>query len=40
MEVVMDFVRGEGSAVGKPFPLWPARGADAVQDSVLGQLRA
>jgi len=32
MEVVVDVVRGEGRAAGKPFPLWLALGADAVQD--------
>jgi len=31
MEVVVDVVRGEGRAAGKPFPLWLALGADAVQ---------
>ena len=32
MEVVVDIVRGEGRAAGKPFPLWLALGADAVKD--------
>jgi len=32
MEVVVDVVRGEGRAAGKPFPLWLALGADAVKD--------
>lgn len=32
MEVVVDVVRGEGRAAGKPFPLWLALGADAVRD--------
>ena len=31
MEVVVDVVRGEGRATGRPFPLWLALGADAVQ---------
>ena len=30
MEVVVDVVRGEGRAAGRPFPLWLALGADAV----------
>ena len=32
MEVVVDVVRGEGAAAGRPFPLWLALGADAVRD--------
>ena len=32
MEVVVDVVKGQGSAAGKPFPLWLALGADAVKD--------
>jgi len=32
MEVVVDVVRGEGRAAGRPFPLWLALGADAVRD--------
>lgn len=32
MDVVVDVVRGEGRAAGKPFPLWLALGADAVRD--------
>jgi hypothetical protein len=32
MDVVVDVVRGEGRAAGKPFPLWLALGADAVKD--------
>lgn len=32
MEVVVDVVRGEGGAAGKPFPLWLALGTDAVRD--------
>jgi len=32
MEVVVDVVRGEGRAAGRPFPLWLALGADAVKD--------
>jgi len=31
MEIVVDVVRGEGRAAGKPFPLWLALGVDAVQ---------
>jgi len=31
MKVVVDVVRGEGSAAGKPFPLWLALGADAIE---------
>jgi hypothetical protein len=32
MEIVVDVVRGEGRAAGKPFPLWLALGTDAVSD--------
>lgn len=32
MDIVVDVVRGEGRAAGKPFPLWLALGADAVRD--------
>jgi len=32
MDVVVDVVRGEGTATGRPFPLWLALGADAVRD--------
>jgi len=32
MEVVVDVVRGEGRAAGKPFPLWLALGVDAIRD--------
>jgi len=32
MEIVVDVVREEGRAAGKPFPLWLALGADAVRD--------
>ena len=32
MEIVVDVVRGEGRAAGRPFPLWLALGADAVRD--------
>ena len=32
MDAVVEVVRGEGRAAGKPFPLWLALGDDAVRD--------